>query len=236
MSSRGRGDVVGGVAATALTLLLSACGLVGGTNGSGSDGSSEGAGDSSGQLMDSNVDVDTPQLRSLRKEAGLEPCPRAPQPDGAESPGDPATGTPAATSLPDLMLPCLGGGRAVRLSALRGPLVVNLWASWCGPCRDELPHYQQFVERAAGRVDVLGIDYQDTNPPKALQLLAETGATYPSLADPNGDLYEPLGGVRGLPLLLLVDGQGQVVFRQYLVLESSEQLRGLVEEHLGVRL
>ena len=42
--------------------------------------------------------------------------------------------------------------------------MINLWASWCAPCRDELPHYQAFAEKYAGKVDVLGIDFQETRP------------------------------------------------------------------------
>jgi thiol-disulfide isomerase/thioredoxin len=112
-------------------------------------------------------------------------------------------------------------------------MVVNLWAQWCGPCREELPHYQEFHERAGDRVQVLGVDYQDTRPAWALDLLRETGVTYPSVADPAGELREPLA-VRGLPAILLVDEDGEVVHQEFAVIESFDQLAGLVEEHLGV--
>lgn len=170
--------------------------------------------------LEPDVDVATPELRRLRKSAGMAPCPTP-------------TAPPAEGGLPDVTLPCLGGGEDVRLSSLRGPMVVNLWASWCGPCREELPYYQQLHERAGDRLSVLGIDYEDVMPGQALALAKETGVTYPSLADPGGELKAPLR-VRGLPGVVLVDEQGRVVHREYVVIESYDQLAGLVEEHLDV--
>ncbi len=178
------------------------------------------SGSGEAQVAESNVDVATPELRRLRDEAGLEPCATAEGTAGAAEDG-----------LPQIALPCLGGGEDVTLSGLRGPLVVNLWASWCGPCREELPYYQQL--HAQGAVDVLGVDYQDVLPGKALELAKETGVTYPSLADPGGELRAPLRVV-GLPRLLMVDEQGKVVYDDAVAIESYGQLADLVEEHLGV--
>lgn len=170
-----------------------------------------------------NVDVDTPELRSLRKSAGIEPC-RPGRADQAPPDG-----------LPDLALACLGGGPEVNLASLRGPLVVNLWATWCGPCREELPYYQRLHEEGRGKVRVLGINYQDSQPQGALELLAQTGVTFPSLADPGGELRGPLK-VRGLPGLVLVDRDGAVRTTQYVVIRSYDQLRDLVAQHLDVRV
>ena len=89
--------------------------------------------------------------------------------------------------LPAVTLPCLGGGSDVDLSTLRGPMVVNLWASWCGPCRTEMPILQGFAEEYDGRVAVLGVDYQDVQPEAALELARDSGVTYPLLADPQAD-------------------------------------------------
>jgi thiol-disulfide isomerase/thioredoxin len=169
-----------------------------------------------------DVDVDTPGLRAAKKEAGIADCP---------APDEPAPD--AARPLPSVTLACLGGGRDVDLSTLRGPMVVNLWAQWCGPCREELPYYQQLHERAGDRVRVLGVDYQDTRPDWALDLLDQTGVTYPSLADPAGELRVPFR-VRGLPGIVLVDEAGEVAHVEFLVIESYDQLADLVDEHLGV--
>jgi thiol-disulfide isomerase/thioredoxin len=169
-----------------------------------------------------DVDVDTPELRAAKEQAGIADCP------GPDGPAPDAERT-----LPAVTLACLGGGRDVDLSTLRGPMVVNLWAQWCGPCREELPYYQQLHERAGDRVRVLGVDYQDTRPDWALDLLDQTGVTYPSLADPAGELRVPFR-VRGLPGIVLVDEEGEVVRVEYLVIESYDQLVDLVEEHLGV--
>ena len=166
----------------------------------------------------SHVDVDTPRLRSLKAEAGVAAC-------------RPGTGT---GQLPPVTLPCLGGGRAVDLSSLRGPLVVNLFAQWCGPCRQELPYYQELHRKGRGVVQVVGVDYLDTRPDQALELVKETGVTYPLLADPDGDLRAELK-VRGLPGIVFVKADGSVV-TEYRVVRSYAELRGLVQHRLGVRL
>ena len=165
--------------------------------------------------LDTNVDVDTPALREIRREAGIESCPSV---EGEQS------------KLPDVTLPCLGGGPAVSLPSLAGPAVVPVWAQWCGPCREELPWFEQLHQAAGDRLTVLGIDWQDVQPEGALSFAAEVGVTFPSVADPDGSLRD---GGRGLPLLYLVDEDGTVTLRRGQI-DSYEQLLGLVEDHTGV--
>ena len=122
-----------------------------------------------------DVDVDTAELRDLKDEAGIEDC--------QDGPGD--------GGLPDVTLPCLGGGTDVDLSTLRGPMVVNLWAIWLRAVpQGDADATRQFHEKYGDQVAVLGIDYQDTQPGAALALAQETGVTYPLLADPDGELLE----------------------------------------------
>jgi thiol-disulfide isomerase/thioredoxin len=175
------------------------------------------------QPGDTSVDVDTPALRAQKAGAGVQQC-------------RPARATPPAEdALPEAVLPCLGGGPAVDLSKLRGPLVINLFAQWCGPCRTELPFYEELHRKGTGVVRVLGIDYLDTQPSAALDLVRETGVTYPLVADPDGDLRAEFK-IRGLPGLVLVDGSGRVVDVEFRVVSSYAELRTLVQQRLDVRL
>jgi thiol-disulfide isomerase/thioredoxin len=170
------------------------------------------------------VDVDTPELRAAKEAAGVEDC-------------VPGTGDPVEGGLPEVTLPCFGGGPDVDLAALRGPLVVNLWASWCGPCRKEMPEIQAFFEQHGDRVPVLGIDWEDPQVDAAMQLVTDTGVTYPLVADPGGDVAVVDDMViKGLPGIVLVDEDGTVVYRALEVIESPQQLEDLVTEHLGVDL
>ncbi len=168
------------------------------------------------------VDVDSARLQQLRDDAGIPECPA-----GLRIGSGPVDG-----GLPATTLPCLGGGPALDLSTLRGPLVVNLWAQWCLPCRAELPYFARLHD--AG-VDVLGVDFQDTQPELALSLAAESGVSYPSVADVDGSLRAPLR-VAGMPTTVFVDADGRVTARLAQEFTSYAELVGAVREHLGVRV
>ena len=171
------------------------------------------------------IDVNTPKLVQAKQDAGIEDC-------------VPGTGNHVDGGLPEVTLPCLGGGPDVDLSTLRGPMLVSLWANWCEPCRDEMPVLQSFFQRHGDRVPVLGVDYLDPQVSGAMALMEKTGATYPSVADPYGDLsaQQPLPAIRGLPYLLFVDAEGVVSFIHPGEVTSEKELVGLVDEHLGVEL
>lgn len=171
----------------------------------------------------SSVNVDTPALRRQKEASGIEACP----------PSDPAR-APVDGGLPDVTLPCLGGGRPVHLAGLRGkPIVLNLWASWCTPCREELPVLQRFHERAHGEVLMIGVDFEDTRPAAALRLLQQTGVTYPQVADFDKAVDTGLGR-HPVPMTVLVDARGEVVAKLPMQITSADQLADLVRQSLGV--
>jgi thiol-disulfide isomerase/thioredoxin len=172
------------------------------------------------QRLEDHVDVNTPELRTLKERAGIEPCP------------EPANGV--TTQAPDVVLPCLGGGPDVALRSVSGPAVLNVWAQWCGPCRAELPLFQRLHERAGGRLQVLGIDWQDTQPDGALELARVTGVRYPLVADPAA-LVSDAWRVDGLPVTVFVDERGATTVRRGAI-DSYKQLTRLVTEHTGVRV
>lgn len=130
-------------------------------------------------------------------------------------------------ALPALVLPCLGPGPDVALDRLTGrPTVVNLWATWCVPCREEMPLLQDAHARYGAQVRFLGVDVQD-DAEAARWFLDELGTEYSQAVDADGELFRELG-LRGLPLTLALDAEGRVVDRVVGQL-SSEELQRLVD-------
>ncbi len=135
----------------------------------------------------------------------------------------------APKRLPAVTLDSLDeGGRPIELRSVRGPTVINLWASWCVPCKRELPIYQQFAEKYAGEVGVIGIDFQETRLAAARKLIKDTGVEYPLYADPDGEMR-----ARFMPEVIMVDEAGEIVFEMYVEITSLGQLETLVRKHLG---
>ncbi len=121
--------------------------------------------------------------------------------------GSSGDGDGAARRLPAMELAALDAGEpALALADLRGPAVVNLWATWCAPCRAELPAFQQV---AAARPDVrfVGVNSQETG--DARDYLDELGITYEQFVDQRGELAEALGAV-GLPVTVVIDADGTI--------------------------
>ena len=115
--------------------------------------------------------------------------------------------------LPALSLPCLVPGASVQLDDLGDrPVLVNLWASWCAPCREEMPLLQEAYERAGDRVGFLGVDTEDT-PSAAASLLADLDVTYAHVVDQEKQLLTELGAP-GLPVTLAVAADGRILDRQ----------------------
>ncbi len=100
----------------------------------------------------------------------------------------------------------------VVLASLRGtPVLVNFWATWCVPCRKEMPLFAAADARLRGRVAIVGVDVKD-NREAAARFLAARGARYPSAYDPEASTRRPFAFV-GLPVTVLVGRDGRVLER-----------------------
>jgi cytochrome c biogenesis protein CcmG, thiol:disulfide interchange protein DsbE len=110
---------------------------------------------------------------------------------------------------PDRELPLLAGEGSGSIADYRGRWVlINLWASWCVPCRQEAPDLERFSRRFRERVTVLGIDVQD-NSDDALAFVREHRLTYPQLRSVGDERSEAFGST-GVPENFLVDPRGRL--------------------------
>jgi thiol-disulfide isomerase/thioredoxin len=144
------------------------------------------------------------------------------------TPPAPVGGTP----VPGLPLPCLDGGAPVRLDQLGRPAVVNLWATWCGPCRQELPAFQGYADRVGERVRVIGVDTLD-RAEASRPYVSDLRLRFPMLADPDGTLMRRVG-VSALPATLFLDAQGRISYLYNGPALDRDGLVRLGRDHLGV--
>ncbi len=122
---------------------------------------------------------------------------------------------------PEFDLPLLGGG-AQKLSALRGkPVLINFWATWCPPCKEETPLLQRYSQKYAGKLVLLGIDSGEEAGP-VQSFVTGMGITYPILLD-QYDRAVDVYYARNLPSTFFVDDQG-VLRGQHLGLLTEDLL------------
>lgn len=151
---------------------------------------------------------------------------------GLDRPVEGAAEVGTGRALPALTLDCLGGGPAVTLRDLRGPMVLNIWASWCKPCRAELPFLKAAHADLGDRVRFAALAFEDNDAP-AREWMAFHGVPWPSLTDRKGAGQGPLR-VPGPPVTLFVNSGGSIVGVHYGQFTSAAQVQDAIAEHLGV--
>ncbi len=151
---------------------------------------------------------------------------------GKGSAGTGGAGKGGDQQAPAFTLANLQEGRPeLSLSQFRGkPVLLNVWATWCTPCVQEMPMLQAAHARYGDKVQFLGVDRQDYRP-DALRFLQQRGVTYPSAYDPNATLDGPYR-LRGMPTSVFIDAKGRIVERVTGPLTKSQlddELKALTE-------
>jgi thiol-disulfide isomerase/thioredoxin len=114
-----------------------------------------------------------------------------------------------------------------RLAELKGyPVVVNKWASWCGPCREEFPYFQHQALERGKEIAFVGVDSMD-NDADARRFLDEFPVAYPHYRDPEGDIARVFRGVPAFPATAFYDSDGEFV---YVKLGAYRREADLVED------
>ena len=120
--------------------------------------------------------------------------------------GGPTQSQNEAIQAPDFKLSLLNGGET-SLSDFSGkPVMLNFWATWCPPCREEMPYLQQIHEQRSADVVVLTVNMAE-NPGDVEEFIREFGLSFPVLLDSNGDVAQQYG-VRAIPTTFFIDKSG----------------------------
>jgi len=170
-------------------------------------------------LSGPKIDPADPQLIAIRDASHLEPCPA---PEGVDG------------GLPQVTLPCLGGGRRVSLDRLKGPVLINFFQGFCEPCKQEMPALEAFYKKYGKSVRVVGIDTLDTIPGVALKEAVQRGVTFPLLADLNGVLQRTPLAVAHVPTTWALDSAGHLHFIQAGGMRSVDEIVGLLASRAGI--
>lgn len=117
-----------------------------------------------------------------------------------------------------------------QLEKLRGyPVVVNAWASWCGPCRLEFPDFQAVAAERGDEVAFIGADIDDSTD-AANEFLSELPLPYPSVSDPDSEVKDELG-LRGLPGTAFYDANGELVYLKQGPYTSEADLNADIDKY-----
>lgn len=146
-------------------------------------------------------------------------------------------GAPAPlAALHDQSNQLLEGGTSAfdsRLAALRGhPVVINKWASWCGPCRAELPILQQVSTEHGKQIAFVGVNARDKRP-AAEQFAAQFPVPYPSYEDPGEKIASRLKAPANFPVTVFLDASGKTVFIHQGGYRSAADLNADIEKYLA---
>ena len=168
--------------------------------------------------------------------AGCGSQPKSAAPSAAQTSralaGSPAALASIHSQAGKLLVGGAGAFRA-RLASLRGrPVVVNKWASWCGPCRAEFPIFQKLSVDLGKRVAFLGVNSND-NAGDAARFLKRYPVAYPSYEDPDSKVAEVFNGIATFPATAFYDSTGKLRYMHQGQYPSEQKLRADIRRYIG---
>jgi len=131
-----------------------------------------------------------------------------------------------------ISLPCLDNKSKVIYQAIRGPVLVNVFGSWCEPCNQEIPHFLDL--QALHKVSIVGIDVEETNMQAGRNFVIKKGMSWPILFDTTSVTRGIFG--LGVPVTWFIDAQGKVVYKQIGLITSTAELKSEVSKYLKIKL
>lgn len=126
---------------------------------------------------------------------------------------------------------CLDGGAGIDVRNIKGPAIINVWGSWCGPCKEEIPYFVEFYETLDPSIQLIGVDVEEASIEDGRAFVIENGITWPNLFDRDGSTDTFFG--MGVPVTWFIGEDGKVLHKKIGVINSADELRELSEKYLG---
>ena len=132
------------------------------------------------------------------------------------------------------LVECVGGSKGLALESLRGPMVVNVWGSWCASCLDEIPDFVTFYAKAKGKVSLVGVAVEEASPEDSKEFIVNNGITWPNYYDRDSNSRGYFG--MGVPVTWFIAPDGKVKYKKIGIIKSEAELIELTEQHLGIKI
>ena len=135
------------------------------------------------------------------------------------------------------LMPCLDGAGSFNFHQLKGPMVINVWGSWCEGCKEEMPYFVDLYETQAfesGQIKLLGINVEESSKEDAIEYIKQNGMSWPHLEDLDGISKSIFGP--GVPVTWFINEEGKNVATKIGAYTNKKQLFEQVEQAFGIKL
>ena len=136
-----------------------------------------------------------------------------------------------------VLMGCLDGSSEINFHQLKGPLLINVWGSWCEGCKQEMPYFVELYQSQLfknGQIQMLGINVEEKSKENAIDYIQKSGMSWPNLEDSSGISKSIFGP--GVPVTWFIDENGKTVETKIGAYTNKEQLFNQVEKAFGVKL
>ena len=136
-----------------------------------------------------------------------------------------------------VLLPCLDGSGEINFHQLKGPLVINVWGSWCEGCKQEMPYFVELYQNPvfkSGEIQMLGVNVEEKSKEEAIEYIQKSGMSWPNLVDTSGVSKSIFGP--GVPVTWFIDKEGKNVATKIGAYTNKQQLFDQFEKAFGVKL
>lgn len=132
------------------------------------------------------------------------------------------------------LVECVDGSKGLALESLRGPMIINVWGSWCTSCLEEIPDFVSFYAKAKEKVVLIGVAVEESSPENSKKFIVNNGITWPNYYDRENKTRGYFG--MGVPVTWFIASDGKVQYKKIGIIKSEAELIALTEKYLGKKI